>query len=167
MQNLADLRSLRPGTPLIAKYRCYAHFGIYVGNGRVIHYAGRLKYAGGLVEEIALAEFSDGRPVFLNGDTGACPDPERVVRRARSRLRERAYDLLRNNCEHFCSWCQTGDARSVQVERLSHSQRLLVQVIEFVVVTAFRTARFADRSVIAWTAATSLKSRQPTQQPTA
>lgn len=164
MQHLAELRSLTPGTALIARYRCYAHFGIYVGNGRVIHYAGRLKYTGGLVEEVSLAEFSEGRPVFLKGDMGAHPDPERVVRRARSRLRERAYDLLRNNCEHFCNWCQGGDARSAQVERLSHSQRLLVHGTELLLVAAVRAARFADR--IAGSAAAVLKGRQPTQQPT-
>jgi hypothetical protein len=38
------------------------------------------------------------------------------MRRARSRLGERRYDVLRNNCEHFCNWCQVGESRSRQVE---------------------------------------------------
>jgi hypothetical protein len=41
-----------------------------------------------------------------------------IVRRARSRLGERCYDVLRNNCEHFCNWCQVGESRSTQVDLL-------------------------------------------------
>jgi hypothetical protein len=40
-----------------------------------------------------------------------------VMRRARSRLGENRYGLLRNNCEHFCEWCVQGVPRSLQVER--------------------------------------------------
>jgi hypothetical protein len=58
------------------------------------------------------------------------------VRRARSRLGERRYDLLRNNCEHFCSWCQDGEARSAQVAALTRWQRLLVRTVERLVLAA-------------------------------
>jgi pyruvate-formate lyase-activating enzyme len=43
---------------------------------------------------------------------------EAIVRRARSRLGERRYAIFSNNCEHFCSWCQVGESRSKQVDRL-------------------------------------------------
>jgi hypothetical protein len=49
------------------------------------------------------------------------------VRRARSRLGECHYDLLHNNCEHFCSWCELAEPRSPQVEALSAPLRLLLQ----------------------------------------
>jgi hypothetical protein len=41
-----------------------------------------------------------------------------VVHRARSRLGEDRYHVLRNNCEHFCEWCVRGQHRSYQVEAL-------------------------------------------------
>jgi pyruvate-formate lyase-activating enzyme len=43
---------------------------------------------------------------------------EAIVRRARSRLGERRYTVFTNNCEHFCTWCQVGESRSKQVDRL-------------------------------------------------
>ena len=48
------------------------------------------------------------------------------MRRARSRLGECQYDLLSNNCEHFCSWCELAEPRSPQVEALSTPLRLLL-----------------------------------------
>jgi hypothetical protein len=42
-----------------------------------------------------------------------------VVHRARSRLGEDRYHVLRNNCEHFCEWCVRGQHRSYQVEALA------------------------------------------------
>ncbi|MGG1947245.1 lecithin retinol acyltransferase family protein [Trinickia sp. NRRL B-1857] len=44
-----------------------------------------------------------------------------VVARAQSRLGEDRYRILTNNCEHFCTWCVQGFARSEQVRRcLTH-----------------------------------------------
>jgi Lecithin retinol acyltransferase len=118
---------LAPGTQLIVSRRGYRHHGVYVGNGRVIHYAGRVRYPRGMIEEISLAEFIDGRTVLI----GRVPDAgEQVVGRARSRLGERCYDLLRNNCEHFCNWCLLGEPRSSQIESLTWSLRHLVHAME-------------------------------------
>lgn len=44
--------------------------------------------------------------------------PEETVARARSRLGEKAYSLLSNNCEHFAFWCKTGVSKSHQVEQV-------------------------------------------------
>ena len=118
-----------PGSQLVVSRRGYRHHGIYVGAGRVIHYAGRIRYPHGLVEEVSLTEFSDGRPFrtrrIPNEQIGAT-----IVRRARSRLGERGYDLLRNNCEHFCNWCLVGEPRSAQVESLTWFGRLLLCILE-------------------------------------
>jgi hypothetical protein len=38
-----------------------------------------------------------------------------VVDRAMSRLGERQYNLLFNNCEHFASWCKIGISQSKQI----------------------------------------------------
>lgn len=44
--------------------------------------------------------------------------PEVVIQRAESRIGERRYDLLRNNCEHFATSCKTGIADSIQIQWL-------------------------------------------------
>ncbi|WP_236903741.1 lecithin retinol acyltransferase family protein [Cupriavidus malaysiensis] len=105
-----------PGTHLVTLRCGYCHHGIYVGDGKVVHYAG---FGGALqrgpVEEVALAGFTAGQPVWIDADPRpGYPGPE-VVRRARSRLDENDYRLLSNNCEHFCTWCLSGESRSEQV----------------------------------------------------
>jgi hypothetical protein len=52
-----------------------------------------------------------------------------VIRRARSRLGENRYRLLRNNCEHFCEWCVHGISRSLQVERVLRFPATFVRTI--------------------------------------
>jgi hypothetical protein len=120
-----EFEQLVPGTHLIICRRGYTHHGIYLGAGRVMHYAGRIKYPQGLVEEISLSEFSEGRPFRAEILQTVRFSGNEIVHRARSRLGERRYDLLRNNCEHFCNWCRLGENRSFQVEGLTAPVRLL------------------------------------------
>src|SRR3977135_79547 len=107
------------GAHLRTPRRGYLHHGIYVGDGKVVHYAG---LASGLhrgpVEEVPLARFTRGRPVWVKAHASSnfeCPE---VIQRARSRVGEDCYKLLTNNCEHFCEWCLRGEHRSSQVEAL-------------------------------------------------
>jgi len=107
-----------PGSHLATRRLGYTHHGIYAGGGRVIHYAGlHHGLAAAPVEECSIEEFARGHGVTLVAHESVCFACEEAVRRARSRLGESRYRVLTNNCEHFCNWCLTGDARSVQVER--------------------------------------------------
>ena len=54
-----------PGTRLIVLRRGYRHHGIYVGSGRVIHYAGLTRHRRGRIEEVSLDDFIGNRPVYL------------------------------------------------------------------------------------------------------
>lgn len=106
------------GAHLVTPRRGYTHHGIYVGQGKVVHYAGCSRFLNrGPVEELALERFTRGRGFCIQ----FCPHPQfdahEVVRRARSRLGENCYRLLSNNCEHFCEWCLCGESRSEQVEK--------------------------------------------------
>lgn len=104
------------GAHLITQRRGYEHHGIYVGRGKVIHYAGFANSAHrGPVEEIALEQFSDGNSIGMRQHPFAKYSGEEVVLRARSRLGENRYRLLTNNCEHFCAWCLLDESRSEQV----------------------------------------------------
>jgi phosphopantetheine--protein transferase-like protein len=44
--------------------------------------------------------------------------PEETVRRARARLGEDGYHLIRNNCEHFVNECVFGEKKSLQEEAM-------------------------------------------------
>jgi Lecithin retinol acyltransferase len=114
------------GARLIVSRRGYKHHGIYSGDGRVIHYAGRVRYQQGRIEEISLQDFVGNRPVYACRATGSLR-AEDIVRRARSRLGECRYDLFTNNCEHFCNWCQLGEPRSPQIESLTRPVRMIVR----------------------------------------
>jgi hypothetical protein len=105
------------GAHLVTPRGYYSHHGVYVGHGRVIHYPGLssgLRW--GPVEEVTLEHFADGRRVEVRARAAAQFDAPEIVRRARSRLGEDRYQLLRNNCEHFCAWCVHGTSHSDQVE---------------------------------------------------
>jgi hypothetical protein len=104
------------GAHLVTPRRAYTHHGIYAGQGRVLQYGGGLRRTP--VEEVALSRFSDGRPIWIRLREPGLQDRPEVVHRARSRLGEARYHVLRNNCEHFCEWCVRGEHRSYQVDEL-------------------------------------------------
>jgi hypothetical protein len=105
------------GSHLVTPRRGYLHHGIYVGGGKVVHYAGLAHgLRRGPVEEVPLARFTRGRPVWVRSNPRANFDRREVRRRALSRVGEDSYRLLTNNCEHFCEWCLRGEPRSFQVE---------------------------------------------------
>ncbi|MDJ0572128.1 MAG: lecithin retinol acyltransferase family protein [Pleurocapsa sp. MO_192.B19] len=91
----------------------YRHHGIDCGDGTVIHY----RKPSETIERTSLETFSRGNPVYVAeyGD-GFGYIPHVVVERAKSRLGEREYNLLFNNCEHFASWCKTGVSDSKQIK---------------------------------------------------
>jgi hypothetical protein len=108
------------GAHLVTPRFGYAHHGIYIGNGKVVHYAGlsRALVLRGPVEEVTLDRFADGREVWVKLRPLPRFAPDEIVARALSRLGEDRYRLTTNNCEHFCEWCLSGESRSEQVERV-------------------------------------------------
>lgn len=105
------------GAHLVTPWRGFAHHGIYLGGGRVIHYNARVyRFKRRPVEETGMPEFAEGRPVFVVDHAEPVHATEEVLQRARSRLGEDGYHLLDNNCEHLAEWCLHGVARSFQVE---------------------------------------------------
>jgi Lecithin retinol acyltransferase len=120
--------TLAPGTHLVTLRRGYMHHGIYVGHGMVVHYAGLSRFLhSGPVEEVTMSRFSMGRLVRIIEYSESKYSPREIVRRARSRLGENDYQVLRNNCEHPCNWCISGRSHSRQVESpLASTLRALV-----------------------------------------
>jgi Lecithin retinol acyltransferase len=103
-------------------YGAYTHHGIDCGDGTVIHYK-----EGEAIARTSLAFFSRGEQVGVQVYGAAdpsdsrserlCQRPDDVIKRAESRIGERDYNLVFNNCEHFVVWCKTGRHQSTQVDR--------------------------------------------------
>lgn len=89
----------------------YEHHGIDCGDGSVIHY----RKPSETIERTSITTFTLGKTVYIrNYPTSFVADV--VVRRAESRLGERQYNLLFNNCEHFANWCKIGVSESKQIK---------------------------------------------------
>lgn len=155
LQQLAPGSFPLPGTHLVTPFCGFAHHGIYAGEGRVIHY-GALMYdiIRKPVEEVSFEAFAGGRDVFVVLHTEQCLDSSLVLSRARSRLGEKRYKLLSNNCEHFVEWCLHGVGRSFQAESALAYPRLLRDRIESLlrrgilkVLAAFRPATRAPARI--------------------
>ena len=122
------------GSHVVTPRPGYLHHGIYVGGGKIVHYAG---FARGLqrgpVEEISFAAFTRGRPAWIRSTARPSFDYREVIRRARSRIGEDRYRIWTNNCEHFCEWCLRGEHRSYQVEAwVTRARRALRAAIRYV-----------------------------------
>jgi pimeloyl-ACP methyl ester carboxylesterase len=72
------------------------------------------------VEEVSLECFAHGRDIRVRHER-AHFERGVVVARAQSRLGERSYRVLTNNCEHFCAWALRDESRSAQVEGVYES----------------------------------------------
>ncbi len=111
--------ALPVGAHLASPRRGYSHHGIHAGDGMVIHYAGFARsWRAEPIEEVPLPEFARGRPLRIIDHAEAAFAAQEIVARARARLGEHHYALLRNNCEHFCNWCINGLHHSRQADRL-------------------------------------------------
>lgn len=106
------------GAHLVSPRSGYKHHGIYTGCGQVIHYSGLANgLSQGPIEEVPLEAFCQGNEFSIRPEPTAQYQGIDVVHRARSRLGEDGYNLISNNCEHFCHWCLHGKPRSKQVRR--------------------------------------------------
>ena len=104
------------GDHLMVSCGTYQHHAIDMGDGRVIQYGGGELSAN---NEVAIVPYetlaSIGEVFVLDGPVSFSADE--VIERAISRIGEKDYSFLNNNCEHFVNWCRTGRADSGQVDR--------------------------------------------------
>jgi hypothetical protein len=127
---LSDNEKPALGAHLVTPRLAFAHHGIYVGGGNVVHYgAFAQQFRRVPVEEVSLAFFAHGHGIFVRPHAAPRFAGAEVIRRARSRLGEDSYGLLRNNCEHFCEWCVQGVPRSYQVERALKFPRAVARTL--------------------------------------
>ena len=121
----------------------YRHFGIYIGYGKVIHFAapnGDFDARNAYIHETSLSHFSDGSKVYvmkfpskyesssalrnlIRSSEYELQTPKQTVARAKSMLGRRGlkdagYSVVFNNCEDFAIWCKTNVAESKQINEL-------------------------------------------------
>jgi hypothetical protein len=119
----------KKGDIIYADRGLYRHYGIYVNDSRVIHYAaGNADFGIKVrVQETTLDRFRLDSPcgVYRFPRAYRTLSPRETVRRARSRLGECEYSLFTNNCEHFAFWCKTGTSRSPQLDEFLDQASLM------------------------------------------
>jgi hypothetical protein len=94
----------------------YTHHGIDVGDGTVIHYTGEVgQKTNAAVRQTPITEFAKGCDTHVQ-QYGMYDDASKTLERATSRLGENKYHLFFRNCEHFATWCKTGQHWSEQVK---------------------------------------------------
>ena len=97
----------------------YMHHGIDVGDGTVVHARPddfRRPLEGGRVERTSLAEFAGGGTVLVTTEPPVAYPPDEVVARALDHVGREGYCPVVDNCEHFATWCATGERTSRQVD---------------------------------------------------
>jgi hypothetical protein len=92
----------------------FTHHGIDCGDGTVIHLSRRR----GKVSRDTMSFFESFSSTKLVHERKYVQSYSSsvVVRRAMGRLGETGYDLIFNNCEHFATWCKTGQHKSQQAD---------------------------------------------------
>lgn len=100
----SEVTKLEIGDHLFVQRVGYTHHGLYIGNGRIIHYLLER------IKEDSLEVFADGSKIHRKDDTESpiIYSRDTVVSRAYKRYGEDNYNLLINNCESFVRWCRNG-----------------------------------------------------------
>lgn len=108
------------GDMIRVKVKFYYHYGIFVDDKTIIQF-GLPDNSNTPPNEIAV--IATDINTFSNGEFIECatPDkseekkhrtPKEIVEIASSRLGEKGYNILNNNCEHFANECYFGERKS-------------------------------------------------------
>ena len=108
---------LNLGDHIYVKRKLYSHHGIYAGDGNVIHYTGEEKEKKDpLVSETDIEDFLKGGKLKRRNYKKRLP-PSESLSLAKKHFSDRSYSLTLNNCEHFATYCATGNKKSKQVRK--------------------------------------------------
>ena len=132
--------------------KLYEHRRIYVGDDMVVHYNGLAheivlekscfeeilsnvvpldKRNIAKVEMTSLEEFASGDVLQVKKHADAPFSGQEVALRAKERIGEQKYNLIINNCEHFCNECVFGEHVSEQVQNVKQNSAIFNEVEPF------------------------------------
>ncbi|MGL1931817.1 MAG: lecithin retinol acyltransferase family protein [Desulfotalea sp.] len=109
---------MKKGDHLVSTRTGYEHHGLYIGNKKVVHYAGMSECLDkGSIKTTSVGEFKQEGNCWVQKHQSSVYDANERIERAYSRLEEDSYNIAFNNCEHFVYWCFDGIKISPQVNR--------------------------------------------------
>jgi hypothetical protein len=117
----------KPGDAIRVLRKIYRHYGLFVGDGKVIEFGSSMAIdsasAGGqTVHEATLAEFLGQEKLEVRRlskkELKLAAAPADIISSAYRRLGQKGYDALHNNCEHFVNEVIFGVGYSRQVDDL-------------------------------------------------
>ena len=132
--------------------KLYEHHGIYVGDDMVVHYNGLARgivFEKSCFEEIlsnvvpldkrniakvemtSLEEFASGDTWQIKEHANAPFSSQDIALCAKARVGEQKYNLLINNCEHFCNECVFGEHVSEQVQNAKQNSAVFSEIEPF------------------------------------
>ena len=125
--NLTDFKYPEVAKALLS----YRHYGIGIGNSEVIHFNDDSLVSEKIIKS-SLDEFSQGAEIKKCFRVSYKYPAEEIVERANAELDTDfgSYDFLKNNCEHFTSWCASGKRTSSQVGFLDDDQDVVEKAID-------------------------------------
>ena len=122
-----ELIEPRPGDMIRVKVGAVYHYGIFVSDEEIIQFGPNPSLRMDIPDS-ELAVCSTDVDTFLCGqflETAVAADraerkkmhkPDQVVKTAKSRIGEKGYSILNNNCEHFAYECLIGEHYSSQTD---------------------------------------------------
>ena len=105
----------------------YSHHGIYITDDCVIHFAppnstGTIDPSSAMVVNTNLEAFLNGGllevRIFNEEELKTKRNPQDIVNYAFSRIGDKGYNIISNNCEHFVNECLFGVKKSNQVDSI-------------------------------------------------
>lgn len=106
----SENKNLHKGCVLRERRKLYDHYGIYAGNGEVIH------LTEGKIQKTPLSSFSD-EYIEIMGFSSEYSQKKTLAesfKRAQSKIGKSGYNFINNNCEQFALWCRIGESVSTQ-----------------------------------------------------
>lgn len=116
----------KKGDMIRVRVSFYFHYGIYEDDEHVYAF-GKRDNSGVNPDDIEIlftdiTEFLGGdrleTAVLSHKEKKKALKPQQVIEYARSRLGEKGYNILHNNCEHFANACLFGEAKSDFVDEV-------------------------------------------------
>ena len=105
----------------------YCHHGIYIDDNNVVQFASLVKghETDPEMAEVCITTLSDFIKdgilevrEYSSEELNTKRTPQEVVNSALSRIGEKGYNIISNNCEHFANECVFGVKKSEQVENV-------------------------------------------------
>jgi len=86
--------------------KVFVHTGIYIGNGRVIHFDGEGIFDKGEIREVSLEEFAGGEKIEVRRKPRDLRHANEIISKASSmKGQPRNYSFFNNNCQDFTKEC--------------------------------------------------------------